>query len=487
MIGSERRGHLVEAAWLYLPLFSACVICTMVTYSLGVELDFGKADSPQYMIMARNLLDHGVLSLELHAADQPFYPTIARMPGFPAALAGVRWLFGPSDWNYAIFNLVCYMATCLLITRMAWKEFGYYPALLTGLLCASHVQSLFHAMSAESEISTNLLIVALFYGYQKYKTSARPLPWVVLGLLSGVISMYREPVLVFLVLGVFAWGTDWQAGVWSNFKRFLIAGVCLAVGFSPWVIRNYRISKEFIPITIFGKGAGVSLFHNKESGMSDMILTIDVWNRLHENQHYLMDMICQDVGYSYYVIYPHFDNKPMVERKFELYIPDYRPYYPKEYAQQVIADPAIPPTVKIELIYTKFSNAAMKAIKTPMSLGERLKKYVLKTILLYSAGDSSPYNFWKYGYYSHKMVQVRWYLVEIPLTLIGVAVVLKRRHFSPGLLFATLNTLVVVLLMHVEVRYALLPVLFLKIMTGLGLYTVIVAIGERIKRGRVVG
>lgn len=479
MMDSGRRAELAESARLYLPVLLACLVCSVCTYYLAIELELDKADSPQYKIMARNLVEHGVLSLEQHEADKPFYPTIARMPGFPAALACVRMLFGPSEWNYAFFNLACYTATCLLVTRFAQKEFGFYPALIAGLLCATHVQSLFHAMTVESEISTNLLIICLFYAYQRFREDGRSWPWMVIGCISGVISMYREPVLVILILGVLAWGTSWKDGVWYNAKRFALAGACVAAAYSPWVIRNYMISKEFIPITIFGKGAGVSQFHNKESGMAQMKLSDDIWSRLHENQHYVLDMICQDVGYSYYVIYPHFDNKPLQERKYELYLLDYRPYYPTEYAKKVIADDSIPPTVKIELIYTRFSKAAQKAIQTPMSLVQRLKRYILKTILFYSAGDTSPYTSWRYGYYSHKLVQVRWYLVEIPLILVGILVALKRRHYSPGLLFAVLNTIVVVLLMHIELRYALLPGLFLKIFAGLGAWSLIEIIRDK--------
>lgn len=484
MIDSERREDLTVAVRLYLPVLMACLISSVITFNLGVELELDKADSPQYKIMARNLLDHGVFSLESHAEDLRFYPTIARMPGFPAALAAVRLIAGPSEWNYAVFNLICYMGTCLLITRLAHMAFGFYPAMITGFLCATHVQSLFHAMTVESEISTNLLIVGLIYAYQKYRECHRPWPWMLIGCISGIISTYREPVLVVLILAVLAWGTDWKAGIKANAWRSFVAGACLAAGYAPWVIRNYMISGEFIPITIFGKGAGVSLFHNKESGMADMLLSVDVWNRLHENQHYLLDMICKDVGYSYYVIYPHFDNKPLEALKYPLYLPDYRPYYPKQYAQQVIADNSIAPTVKIELIYTRFSRAAQKMIQTPIGLVQQLKKYMLKTLLLYSAGDSSPYKMWKYGYYSHKLVQVRWYLVEIPLTLLGLAVALKRGGYRSELLFLILYTLVVVLLMHVEVRYALLPALFIKMYAALGAWALIEPVRLRLNHAR---
>lgn len=473
MLDTERRDLLSAATWLYLPVLLVCLISSVITYYLGIELDLGKADSPQYKIMAQNLVDHGVLSLESHAKDLPFYPTIARMPGFPVALAAVRLIAGPSEWNYAIFNLCCHVITCLFITRMAQKAFGFYPALITGLLCSTHVQSLFHAMTVESEISTNLLIVGLIYTYQKYRECHRPRPWMLIGVISGVISMYREPVLLVLILAVVAWGTDWQAGVRANAWRFFVAGACLAAGYAPWVFRNYMISGEFIPITIFGKGAGVSLFHDKQNSMSDMLLPVDVWNRMHENQHYVLDMICQDVGYWYYVIYPHFDNKPLKELKYPLYLPDYRPYYPKEYAQKLIADRSITPTVKIELIYSRFSRAAQKVLMTKTSFGQQLKYYLRKTILLYSAGDTSPYNTWKYGYYSHKLVQVRWYLIEIPLMMLGLAVALKRGQYRPELLFVILYTMVVVLMMHIEIRYALLPILYLKMFTALGVWTLI--------------
>lgn len=110
---------------------------------------------------------------------------------------------------------------------------------------------------------------------------------------------------------------------------------------------------------------------------------------------------------------------------------------------------------------------------TKTSFGQQLKYYLRKTILLYSAGDTSPYNTWKYGYYSHKLVQVRWYLIEIPLMMLGLAVALKRGQYRPELLFVILYTMVVVLMMHIEIRYALLPILYLKMFTALGVWTLI--------------
>src|SRR5208283_3871323 len=96
-------------------------------------------DSRNYADLARNWLQHGVYG-QTQAGPQGIgiFPTDTRLPGYPAFLAGIFWLFGAGNLKAVLLTqIVVDLATCLMVAdlarRVASKRVARIAFFLTAL------------------------------------------------------------------------------------------------------------------------------------------------------------------------------------------------------------------------------------------------------------------------------------------------------------------------------------------------------------------
>lgn len=439
-------------------------------------------DSAQYARMAANLFNHQVLSLENHEADKPFYPTIARMPGYPFLLGAINQLVGESDWNILVLNLTAYLMSCLIITIMAHQLFGFFPAVITAILTTSHFSSLYYAMTGLSESSANFLIIGLILIYQIHKKSNRIRTLALMGLVSGVAGLYREPVLPILVIGFITFGVDWNSSFRMNIQKVVVFGFCMLAGYSPWIYRNYRLSNQFIPVTIYGKGVNyVRIF--QDHGDLSLLFTLSDWKKVIELDKALMSIVNHKTGYPYQILFGN-PEKQQPTTNTSL-IPDLDKYFPNEMYEYLANDPLMAPTIKCELLYCNFMINATKPMTRNIPYSRKAKNTLIRLFHLYSCNDMTQYSSVNRNYI-HKLMQFRWYCLECPLALIGMICGLTHKKSLPYLAFIMLYSILIISKMHIEPRYAYLPILFIKIFMGYGLYTIAILLKTRVVQFRSV-
>jgi 4-amino-4-deoxy-L-arabinose transferase-like glycosyltransferase len=442
-----------------------------IFYSLAIYFSYRKplmiGDSDQYARMADNLINHQVLSLENHAEGKPFYPTIARMPGYPVLLGILKLAFGDSGWNIPILNLTAYLMSCLIISRFALGLFGFIPAAMTAIFTTSHFSSIYYAMTGLSESTTNFIIIGLFFIYQMYKESESMRTLAFIGMITGIAGLYREPVLPILVIGFITIGIEWNSSFRTNSKRLALFLACMLAAYSPWIYRNYNLSNQFIPVTIFGKVSNSPIRIWQDNGDITLLLTSKDWDKVIEVEEALFSIINQKTGYPYAILYGNPENQQPVTNP--ALIPDLKKYFPYETFDLIASDPKMAPTIKCEILFYKFIGNATKSQIKHVSLSRRLKTNFVRLCHLYSCNDMSQHSSIK-PYYTHKLMQFRWYCIEFPLAIIGMAYGLTNKKTLPFLAFILLYTILIVSKMHIEPRYAYLPILFIKMFIGYGLY-----------------
>ncbi len=213
-------------------------------------------DSSLYLQLGRNLADHHIYGLW---QDAHLVPTDLRVPGYPAFLAGVSWLFGRSMTAIALSQTALDLITCILTAALA-------AALASPQ--ARHrvwVASLWLAMTCPFVASYNAVIltevvVAFFttaalacfvMGLREssaefalrgrpYRISPFAFP---LGgaFLTGMATLLRPEMPLLLVAAGAVFALRW----WKSFSLGQLArkGVALAAMFliplAPWAVRNY--------------------------------------------------------------------------------------------------------------------------------------------------------------------------------------------------------------------------------------------------------
>src|SRR5262249_46013702 len=175
---------------------------------LAVKLPSDEPDDGRvYALIARNVLDHHSYSLE---TEEPYAPTLIRVPGYPLFLAGVYRLLG-EDNNRAvrIAQAVVSTLTCLIVGLIAlawapaqWSETRRRSAMLLGIALAAicPFTAIYVSVILTETWATLLGAVSALAATlaMKSETGRRKIAWwVAAGLLGGAAAMVPPGAALF--------------------------------------------------------------------------------------------------------------------------------------------------------------------------------------------------------------------------------------------------------------------------------------------------
>src|ERR1039458_9530089 len=95
-------------------------------------------DSRVYADLATNWLQHGIYGQTQGGhPEQPIVPTDARLPGYPAFLAGIFWRFGAGNFKAVLLaQILLDLATCLIVADLARRAVSGRAARIAFVLTA---------------------------------------------------------------------------------------------------------------------------------------------------------------------------------------------------------------------------------------------------------------------------------------------------------------------------------------------------------------
>jgi hypothetical protein len=231
-------------------------------------------DGRVYARIADNLLDHHSYST---ATEEPYKPTLIRVPGYPLFLAGVYKTFG-RDNNRAVrvIQAVLSAATCWLVALLAfaWAPATWDPAkrrrvLLIALALAGACPfTAIYVSTLLTETCATLFgtacALAATYGLGTDRLSRRVRWWAAAGLCGGAATMFRPDGAMFagsvgvaLVLTTLVHAVrERRKGGTREALKSIKPGVAPALALSavfiatlaPWTVRNERVFQRFEPI-----------------------------------------------------------------------------------------------------------------------------------------------------------------------------------------------------------------------------------------------
>ena len=216
-------------------------------------------DSRIYSNLATTWLQHGIYGQTPGGPPgQPIMPTDARLPGYPAFLAAIFWLFGVGNYKAVLLAQILFdLATCLIVADLARRtvsERAQRVAFLLAALCpflANYaaaeltetleifftVLALDGAAAALSRLSTGKSALAL-----SASTGAAIAACILLRPDGGILL-----AAILLYLGFYAFtrsGGNARPAVIS-----LIAVMLFALGpLVPWTVRNFHTLHHFQPL-----------------------------------------------------------------------------------------------------------------------------------------------------------------------------------------------------------------------------------------------
>lgn len=249
------------------------LIAVLATAALGFNLSIAyylANDEPDdgrvYSLLAVNLLDHNVFSIE---KSEPFTPTFVRVPGYPLFLAGVYSVAGNgNDTAVRVGQAILYVFACFFAYLTAWNWRGgtrrrrRKAAVWTFVLAAFCPFASIYVATLLTETLTIFLMAAMTAaatcGLMTSSKIRAILCWIAAGVVSGVCVMVRPDAGLFtmgigltLLLSVFFRSREHTLG--SRFCAVFLNGVIFSAAFClvlvPWTVRNERVFGVFQPLS----------------------------------------------------------------------------------------------------------------------------------------------------------------------------------------------------------------------------------------------
>jgi hypothetical protein len=199
------------------------------------------SDHAVYHGLAVRLAETGVYDTEKHRAYWP--------PGYPAFLAALYTVFGPSILVGKLGNIVLAGVADLLTWRVVRTHVGHTAAVAALLLTAVWPGRNFHM----DVLSYDELVIVLLVGSLALlpgQTGGRKvaLRWIAAGVVLGLACLVR-PTLGVTPLAVGGWlfvcRCSWRRAALCT----ALYGTAMLVPIVPWTVRNYAVLGRFVPLT----------------------------------------------------------------------------------------------------------------------------------------------------------------------------------------------------------------------------------------------
>lgn len=189
-------------------------------------------------------------------------PTAVLPPVYAYLLAGIFRVFGDHTATSVItalaINSLFSAATCVPAFLLARQAFGARVAKWACWGWALYPYGIYYGADwAWSTCLVTLELAWLFLWAWRLENSARTRDWLLFGLFGGFAAL-TEPIVLAVVPLLALWTIYLRYRQHRSWKGPLIAGAAGAILIiSPWIIRNYEVFHEFIPIR---GGFGLELY-----------------------------------------------------------------------------------------------------------------------------------------------------------------------------------------------------------------------------------
>ena len=196
---------------------------------------FENVDAQGYHWLARNLLEHGLFSIN---TEPPLRAENVRAPLYPLWVAGWYSLGGPAPTVVVLSHALIDVLTVVLIYRLGRLMAGAKVGMITALLYALNPSSWRFCNELLTEIIFGCLLTAAVWMLARYIIKGRNWDAFACGVLTGVAILCKPNVqflplmlVIIMVEGVFSGRQGWWRGA-------LTVMVTIGVLLTPWVVRN---------------------------------------------------------------------------------------------------------------------------------------------------------------------------------------------------------------------------------------------------------
>ncbi len=192
-------------------------------------------DSPGYMLLAQNLVEHGIMSFD---GSAPYHATNFRTPIYPLFLALIYFIFH-SFVPAIFFGALISAFAAPLVYLIAKQVFEEKTAFIAGILTAIEPMGLFLGVSILTEgIFTQILLLSVYF-FVKYLKGDKVAYLYSSGALLSLATLTRPIMFYFWPLAIpfiiyKSKNLEWHMAL----KNTIVFIAIFFAVLSPWLIRN---------------------------------------------------------------------------------------------------------------------------------------------------------------------------------------------------------------------------------------------------------
>jgi 4-amino-4-deoxy-L-arabinose transferase-like glycosyltransferase len=209
-------------------------------------------DSDDYLILARNLLTYGTLSLDLTV---PPAPSIRFPPLYSAFIAALSWTGTTSPLVVATFQSILDAATAVILLLMARTLVPLKWAFLVALAYSLHPGVIASSRAILAETLFTAILVCAVWTLSLSLKRDRLRMTALSGIIFGVAILCR-PVVLLLPLALFGVILLLLRPRRAISHGLVLVGMAFLV-VTPWSIRSSRVAGRFVTVQDFTVVAGL--------------------------------------------------------------------------------------------------------------------------------------------------------------------------------------------------------------------------------------
>ena len=219
-----------------------------------------------------------------------FFPetteTMLRTPAWPLVLAGIFKVFGPSILAVKILNMLLSIGTgwltYLLSRRISGSEL---LGVIAAMIAFFHPAILIADSRGGLESFSMFFVVAFMVLLYRAFDDDSLRKYVEAGVVLGVLLLIKSTAVMFAPC-VFLFKFLKQPNLVGVRRATLVTGVltvAATIVLSPWIVRNYMLSGEFVPtMSVGGMSAysGYYISNNRHTGKDQYVLDLEASNEM---------------------------------------------------------------------------------------------------------------------------------------------------------------------------------------------------------------
>lgn len=183
------------------------------------------------------------------ARGEPF-PTMKVPWGYSYFVAACYRLAGEREWVPPVVQVILNASIPLMLYRLVRPAVGQRPAAMAALLVGAFSFNTVYASTQSSDSVCTVLFVASLLCLVRGAQTGAIRYFALAGVLSGLVPQFRPNMLLFPPLAAVLY-------LIARRSRRTLAQVAVFIGLVtilqvPWVVRNYRLTGEFLPTSTHG-------------------------------------------------------------------------------------------------------------------------------------------------------------------------------------------------------------------------------------------